>query len=392
MDNPFKNAIQRRGSFGYRPRMGIGESRQISKPTVDPRSQRRMPGYTPPRNLEKQPFGSNTSTDRLFGNRVNQAMPGSLLSGNMKHATPAAQNAQPQKPAFQWDNNPMYDAAMRRIQQAKSGIESERDSAFGRINEDRSRATESLAKWRDEMLKNNMQKFADQGLVHSGINIGEQAEIGEEYTDQTSALGQQFARIREDIERATTQRMQELANVQDAAERQRQYDQIQADRERAMQEALASLQEDRMRIQPVEPAPSFQQPAPQTDYVDRGTTGGNRPAAPSVNPGGDITGIANQLGYSVGNTMNDADYLKIKDALGIKVGSVLDPADKTKIDAALRSRSGAKASAPKKAASKKKAAPTKNAIQRRQNRRKSGRSTANRKNFSALGKRMTRRR
>lgn len=98
---------------------------------------------------------------------------------------------------------------------------------------------------------------------------------------------------------------------------------------RAAAKAQADAAAGRVGTAPL-PAPTPQQP------VSAPSRPKPKPVKVAQRPSA-ITSIANALGYSVGGTMNDADYLKIKSALGIKVGRVLDQSDKDRLDRVLRS-------------------------------------------------------
>lgn len=293
--------------------------------------------------------GGRPGADRsqpTMGNRT------PIEGGNFSHGTPNTQTEvtfdTPHAKAF----NPVYAEAIRRANERLTKGKSEFDMSNQRLAEDWSQAKEGAGRWRDDTLKDWKYSTADQGIVHSGINIGQQGEIGQDYLRTMDDINQGKARGMEDLNRNWAEYQDQVNAQKREAEAQDQMYQNQIAREQAMAQAQAEAsrqqqeawqqQIDAMKPKPdatgrIRPVAPGSRPGEPADLG--GSTGGNRPAAPSVN-GPSMNAIANKLGFSVGDNMDDADYLKIKDKLGIKVGSTLDPGDKKKIDAALRRRAG----------------------------------------------------
>lgn len=114
-----------------------------------------------------------------------------------------------------------YEANIRRLQGEEAGLGSEEEIARRRLQESFSQGQEGLGMGRAESLKQLAQSLADRGLIHSGINIGEQGEIGQDFLRGTSELEGGRARGLEDLIREMTQRRQGITGEKTALDEQR---------------------------------------------------------------------------------------------------------------------------------------------------------------------------
>jgi hypothetical protein len=140
------------------------------------------------------------------------------------------------EPGF--DFNPEYERAMNQIQAQEAQLRSEQELAQRRMNEDAQRNIRDINEWRDDSLEANTESMADRGLVHSGINIGQQAEIGEDYNKNLEQVNQALARGEEDLARHLAQQFNQLNLARQDAERYRAEAQAAIEEARSMHEAI----------------------------------------------------------------------------------------------------------------------------------------------------------
>lgn len=154
------------------------------------------------------------------------------------------QNIEPpemqEMPEFEpgFDFQPEYERAMNNIRGQEAQLRSEQEINQRRMNEDAQRNIRDINEWRDDSLEANTESMADRGLVHSGINIGQQAEIGEEYTKNTEQVNQALARGEEDLARHLSQQFNQLNQARQDAERFRAEAQAAIEEARSMHEAI----------------------------------------------------------------------------------------------------------------------------------------------------------
>lgn len=129
---------------------------------------------------------------------------------------------QPEIPQSEaWGFDPQYNETMNQIEEQRAGLRSEEELARRRMAEDRQTAEQEASRLRDDSLKANTESMADRGLVHSGINIEAQKDIGEDYLRYTDEIQRAAARGEEDLARWLTQQRNQLQTAQVAAEKQR---------------------------------------------------------------------------------------------------------------------------------------------------------------------------
>lgn len=153
---------------------------------------------------------------------------GSANSGKNQwgsYAAPKQQKPQ-QTPVSSWNFNPTFAAAERRLFGNEAAANSEREHIMRRLGVQKEQFTQQLGDFRQDALKGNWENMADRGLVHSGINVGQQGKIGEEYNKQLQGVNQSHAQALEDTERT------HAANLSGI---QQQREQIELERARAEQ-------------------------------------------------------------------------------------------------------------------------------------------------------------
>lgn len=142
-----------------------------------------------------------------------------------------------QQSSFALPYDPAYAERLRDIAARRAGLQSDYGMAQQRIGEDTSLSEHNLAQTREDALNSLMQRLADQGTLYSGINIGEQGKIGQEYQSELANLQQGQTRSLEDLLRQYTAGQQGLQSEQEQALYSRIRDAVPALLERAMGEA-----------------------------------------------------------------------------------------------------------------------------------------------------------
>lgn len=129
-----------------------------------------------------------------------------------------------------------YNEQMNQIREQEAALRSQEELQRRRMAEDRQSAVSEGERYRDDALKGNTESMADRGLVHSGINIEAQQDIGEDFIRYTDEIQKAFARGEEDLAQFLTQQRNQLEAQRTAAKRER------AEKE-AMRRELDSLNE-----------------------------------------------------------------------------------------------------------------------------------------------------
>lgn len=172
-----------------------------------------------------------------------------------------------------------YDEAVRGIQGGLANLESNTNLAKQRAASDFETGKRNLAESHTKQLDTLRERLANQGILRSGINIGEQGRIGTEVAKRAGEMQQGYQRGVEDIDREYATRQQQFnsqlsqLNVDRArreSERQEQVSREEA--QRKANEELANnmrIQLDEMKermLKAVQPQPSptgqFQLPPP----------------------------------------------------------------------------------------------------------------------------------
>ncbi len=98
--------------------------------------------------------------------------------------------------------DPQYEAESNSLQQQLAQLTSDTGAATDRSNQDFLISKNRLTDQRGEILKSLEQRFADSGILRSGINVAKQAEVGQDYTqdigDLTRGLSHRLGDINQD--------------------------------------------------------------------------------------------------------------------------------------------------------------------------------------------------
>lgn len=141
--------------------------------------------------------------------------------------------------------DPVYESEIDNLRTAIAQINAGQEFNAGRLQTDFLLNKNRLGENRDEVLKNLEQRLADQGILRSGINIAQQADIGKRYQDDLGDLTRGQQRGLEDLTRDTTERFGTILGAQRtaASERIRRYTEgkLESDRASAQQKANAAL-------------------------------------------------------------------------------------------------------------------------------------------------------
>lgn len=180
-----------------------------------------------------------------------------------------------QQPPFSFSFSPLYEAAMRRIQGGLAGLSSSEELAKRRVEEQTAEQARGLDKQRDQFLESNMENMADRGLVRSGINLGQQAKIGEQYQGAMGQLGTEKARSLEEIAQQIAAQRQQFEDQTQSLEFDRAREEMDIRRREAESQAQTTAAQQQAReirrqidsMMP-KPTPTGQYTAPQGTVAD----------------------------------------------------------------------------------------------------------------------------
>lgn len=144
-------------------------------------------------------------------------------------------------PSFRDPNfDPAFAKAERGLRQALAGLQSQEEFGERRIGEQFGEFSTDLERQHEDIRESIRERMASQGLLRSGIFVGEQGEAEEEFQHRLGRLTDEKARALEDLSRAILGRRQgilgELETLEE--ERARQVAQRELERERQEQERL----------------------------------------------------------------------------------------------------------------------------------------------------------
>lgn len=136
--------------------------------------------------------------------------------------------------------DPQFNEQMNQINAQRAQLDSQEEQMRRRMAEDAQQAELQGRELRDDQLTANTERMADGGMVHSGINIQAQADIGEDYMKFNDQIQRARARGEEDLaQQLTGQRNQLMA--QEGIARQERAAREAAERElKDMQDAIAN--------------------------------------------------------------------------------------------------------------------------------------------------------
>lgn len=106
--------------------------------------------------------------------------------------------------------NPAYEETLRSVNERLAGLTSQEELGRRRIAEDYSTGMRQAGEGHEQNIKGLQERLANQGILRSGINVGEQGRLGTEYQKQQEALGQGQSRGIEDLVRGLTAQRQSL--------------------------------------------------------------------------------------------------------------------------------------------------------------------------------------
>jgi hypothetical protein len=138
-----------------------------------------------------------------------------------------------------------YNETMNQIAAQQAQLRSQEEQQRRRLAEDAQLAQDEANRFREDSLTANTERMADSGLVHSGINIKAQQDIGEDYMRYTDEIARARSRGEEDLAQWLTQQRAELETLRG-----------QAEAGRAEREAMRRAIEDMNRAINQTPAPT----------------------------------------------------------------------------------------------------------------------------------------
>lgn len=113
--------------------------------------------------------------------------------------------------------DPQYEAEFNSLQGQLAQLTSDSGVAESRTNQDFLLSKNRLTDQRSDILSSLEQKFADNGILRSGINIAKQSKVGEDYTQDVGDLTQGLSRRLEDINRDKTTGTNTILSAQRSA-------------------------------------------------------------------------------------------------------------------------------------------------------------------------------
>ncbi len=121
-----------------------------------------------------------------------------------------------------WETfNPEYHSTLTSILRRQSELGSEEELGRRRLEEEYGERTRGLGRSREEALRSLAESMAERGLLRSGIYVGEQGEIGEQYQRGLGELAGMRSRGLEDMARQFAQARSGLEEERTGMERQR---------------------------------------------------------------------------------------------------------------------------------------------------------------------------
>lgn len=114
--------------------------------------------------------------------------------------------------------NPRYEETIRSVNERLAGLTSQEEHGRRRFDEDYSTNMTKLGEGHEKGITSLQERLANQGILRSGINVGEQARMGGEYQKAQGELGTQKARGIEDMVRELTGQRQGIETERRLAE------------------------------------------------------------------------------------------------------------------------------------------------------------------------------
>ena len=233
--------------------------------------------------------------------------------------------------------DPVYENTINTIHQGIAGLESGKELSTRRVNEDFDVASRDLAQNQTQKSSGLQHRMANQGIVRSGINVGQMGIQARDYQQDVGELEQGKARSIEDIQRDITTKAGEYQNQLSSAEIDRAGRQTQYELEQANDTASALAQKtfaDEQRVwmtditnrilqatQPVaSPTGQLSLPPSPQQVVQQAIAQSPPPAAPGPNQ---IPANRNQV-MEVQQILNQQGAFK-GDPNGLKVDGLVGP-------------------------------------------------------------------
>lgn len=147
-------------------------------------------------------------------------------------------------PGSSFGFDPEYAQGLREIQEQLSGIQSQEELQRRRLGESYERQTGQVPELQEQELQRLRDQMASQGILHSGIFVGEQGDVRDQFKDYLEQLGTQKANALEDITRSATGAKQQLENQKSQLEIDRARREVESQRQQALEDAQRQAQED----------------------------------------------------------------------------------------------------------------------------------------------------
>lgn len=114
--------------------------------------------------------------------------------------------------------DPNYEETLRRVNEGLAGLTSQEEQGKRRLDEDYASSMRQAGESHEQNIKALQERLANQGILRSGINVGEQGRYGQEYQKVQEGLGQAKSRGTEDMVRELTAQRQNLETERRLAE------------------------------------------------------------------------------------------------------------------------------------------------------------------------------
>jgi hypothetical protein len=201
------------GQMPGAPGAGINPTRQIGIPEVQ---------------------GPNTPDNRYYNDPTGQGM------GQAPENRPGMQRPNPVQADLGF--MPFYEDQLRQLDSSAADAQSQGDLTVQRIQNALQQGTQRLSQQQQQQSSQLNDRMAANGILRSGITVGEQGKLADQYTQNLGDLQQNAAMQTDDTKRAVLQALQAISSQRGQINMNMARDKAQAQQQADMQNALAEAQ------------------------------------------------------------------------------------------------------------------------------------------------------
>lgn len=253
-----------------------------------------LPGYSQAsRYSRRTPMRPRPQTVQSGGSGF-QENSGQQLGGGGQMGIPQGANTGAQLPADRLRFDAAYAPLYRQLDEQQGRLASNFQQDSGRLSNSTQAMQRRLEQLRDQNLRGNEERMADNGILRSGINVAQQGRIGQEFLGQTNDLQSQQAMGISDLSRSLSDALSGLNSQREGLMANQARDEMSSRLEEAQARANAEAQQNYLRNL------LAQQPQPT------GTGVYQRPQ-PQANDAGYVRGLFNSYGVDPGFGANPGE-------------------------------------------------------------------------------------